>query len=93
MPRNSTVSRPTAALLESPKRNRYECGNRTRGLPRAQQSRRARRDGCIAPAMRKPDRTKLPAVAALLLSSYLRLLVCHGLSSLAALGGTTASPG
>jgi len=29
--------------------------------------------------MRKPDRTKLPAVAALLLSSDLRLLVRHDL--------------
>jgi hypothetical protein len=27
--------------------------------------------------MRKPDRTKFPAVAALLLSSDLRLLLCH----------------
>ena len=48
-------------------------------MPRAQQSRRARRDDCIARAMRKPDRTKLPAVAALLLSSDLRLLVRHDL--------------
>jgi len=46
-------------------------------LPRPQESRRARRDGCIARTMRKPDRTELPAVAALLLSSELRLLVRH----------------
>ena len=46
-------------------------------MPRAQQSRRAGRDDCIARTMRKPDRTKLPAVAALLLSSDLRLLVRH----------------
>ena len=50
----------------------------TIGSPRAQQSRCARRDGCIARTMRKPDRTKAPAVAALLLSSDLRLLVRHG---------------
>jgi hypothetical protein len=31
--------------------------------------------------MRKPDRTKLPAVGALLLSSDLRLLVRHGSDS------------
>jgi len=31
--------------------------------------------------MRKPDRTKFPAVAALLLSSDLRLLVRHGCGS------------
>jgi hypothetical protein len=60
-------------------------------LPRAQQSRRARRNDCIARAMRKPDRTKLPAVAALLLSSDLRLLVRHGLSRLAASWRTAAS--
>jgi len=46
-------------------------------MPRAQQSRRARRDDCIPRTMSKPDRTKLPAVAALLLSSDLRLLVRH----------------
>jgi len=46
-------------------------------MPRAQQSPCARRDDCIARTMRKPDRTRLPAVAALLLSSDLRLLVRH----------------
>jgi hypothetical protein len=46
-------------------------------MPRAQQSRHARRDDFIARTMRKPDRTKLPAVAALLPSSDLRLLVRH----------------
>jgi len=49
----------------------------TIGSPRAQQSRRARGDDCIARTMRKPALTKLPAVAALLLSSDLRLLVRH----------------
>jgi len=53
----------------------------TIGLPRAQQSRRARGDDCIARTMRKPALTKLPAVAALLLSSDLRLLVRHGWGS------------
>ena len=61
--------------------------------PRAQQSRRARRDDCIARAMRKPDRTKLPAVAALLLSSDLRLLVRHALRSLAHPAGRLPHPG
>ena len=46
--------------------------------PWPQESRRAWRDDCIAREMRKPDRTKFPAVAALLLSSDLRLLVRHG---------------
>jgi hypothetical protein len=50
-------------------------------MPRAQQSRRARRDDCIARTMRKSDRTKVPAVAALLLSSDLRLLVRHARAS------------
>jgi len=52
-------------------------GHLTAGLPRAQQCRRAWRDDPIARTMRKPDRTKLPAVAALLLSSDLRLLLRH----------------
>jgi hypothetical protein len=34
--------------------------------PRAQKSRRARRDGCIAREMRKPNRARLMAAAALL---------------------------
>ena len=49
--------------------------------PWPQESRRAWRDDCIAREMRKPDRTKFPAVAALLLSSELRLLVRHGHSN------------
>ena len=49
----------------------------TSGLPWPEESRRAWRDDCITRTMRKPDRTKLPAVAALLLSSDLRLLVRH----------------
>ena len=53
----------------------------TIGSPRAQQSRRARGDDCIARTMRKPALTKLPAVAALLLSSDLRLLVRHSSDS------------
>ena len=36
--------------------------------PRNEESRRSRRHDCIAREMRKPDRTKFPAVAALLLS-------------------------
>ena len=43
--------------------------------------------------MRKPDRTEFPAVAALLLSSDLRLLVCHGLTCLAVAGGRLLYPG
>jgi len=38
--------------------------------------------------MRKPDRTKLPAVAALLLSSDLRLLVRHVSDHADAIDGT-----
>jgi hypothetical protein len=44
-----------------------------------------------ARTMRKPDRAKLPAVAALLLSSDSRLLVRHVLRSLAAPGGRLRS--
>jgi hypothetical protein len=66
-------------------------GRRAAGLPRAQQSRRARRDDCIARTMRKSDRTKVPAVAALLLSSDLRLLVRHGCSRAESPARTTAS--
>jgi hypothetical protein len=65
---------PTGAFHES---DDPRAGTGVIGLPRAQQSGCARRDGCIARTMRKPDRTKLPAVAALLLSSALRLLVRH----------------
>ena len=43
--------------------------------------------------MRKPDRTEFPAVTALLLSSDLRLLVCHGLTCLAVAGGRLLYPG
>jgi hypothetical protein len=80
---------PDRALLLSPRSKRAPAGTRhdcsrsrarsggAIAKPRAQQSRRARRDDCIARAMRKPDRTKFPAVAALLLSSDLRLLVRH----------------
>jgi hypothetical protein len=63
------------------KRSRHARRARTSGLPRAQPSRCARWDGCIARTMRKPDRTTIPAVAALLLSSDLRLLVRHGSDS------------
>ena len=75
-----------------------ECDSERAGIgvtakPRAQESRRARRDDCIARTIRKPDRTKLPAVAALLLSSDLRLFVRHGLSCLAAASGRLLHPG
>ena len=50
-------------------------------LPRTQQSRRARRDDCIARMIRKPNRARLTADVALLLSSGMRLLVRHVLSS------------
>jgi hypothetical protein len=53
----------------------------TAAMPWPQESRRARRDDCIARTMRKPDRTKFPTVAALLLSSNLRLLVRHASSN------------
>ena len=66
-PRDGDIGRRTIASV----------GHLTTGSPLPQESRRARRDGCIARTMRKPDRTKLPAVAALLLSSDLRLLVRH----------------
>ena len=46
-------------------------------LPRTLTSCRGRPDDFMARRMRKPNRTKLPAVAALLLSSDLRLLVRH----------------
>jgi hypothetical protein len=63
------------------------------GLPCTQQSRRARRDDCIARTMCKPDRTELPAVAALLVSSDLRLLVRHVSSRAARRGGLLVRPG
>jgi len=43
--------------------------------------------------MRKPDRMKLPGVAALLLSSDLRLLVRHAPSCLPARSGRLLQPG
>ena len=46
----------------------------TTGLPRTQQSRRARRDDCIARMIRKQNRARLTAHIALLLSSGMRLL-------------------
>jgi hypothetical protein len=65
---------------------RLLCLSRLLGPPYRNATRSAvsprRRDDCIAPAMRKPDRTKLPTVAALLLSSDLRLLVRHDLDRL-----------
>ena len=75
-----------ARSLQAPDRPPAECDSERAGIgvtakPRAPQSRRARRHDCIARTMRKPDRTKLPAVAALLLSSDLRLLVRHGCDS------------
>jgi len=42
-------------------------GGRTIALARAQVSRRARRDGCIAREMRKPNHAALTAAVALLL--------------------------
>ena len=61
--------------------------------PRSEQSHRARRDECIAGTMRKPDRAKLPAAAALLLSSRVRLLVRHASSCLAGRGGRLVRSG
>jgi hypothetical protein len=67
---------PTAAQATIALRSRASWPGAS-GLPRAQQSRRARRDDWIARTMHKRDRAKLPAVAALLLFWGVRLLVCH----------------
>jgi hypothetical protein len=50
-------------------------------LPRTEESRRARRHGCIAREMRKPNRATRTAAGALLLFCGLRLLVRHGCDS------------
>jgi hypothetical protein len=47
-------------------------------MPRTEESRRARRHGCIAREMRKPNRATRTAAGALLLFCGLRLLVRHG---------------
>jgi hypothetical protein len=46
-------------------------------MPRIQESRPTRRDGCLAREMRKPNRATRTAAGALLLFWGLRLLVRH----------------
>jgi len=50
-------------------------------LPRTQESRRTRRDGCIAREMRKPNHAALTAAVALLRCLGVRLVVRHGRGS------------